>query len=87
MGLASNMALQFDFEEANGKLDELIGSSDGIHLVDEQGNPINTGFRETGTNFKGVQYLSWYILTTDPTGKYFLKFPNGEMIDLTPLIQ
>jgi hypothetical protein len=86
-GLTSNMALQFDFEEATGKLDEFIGISDGIHLVDEQGNQINTGFRESGTNYKGVKTFSWYILTIDPTGKYFLKFPNGELIDLTPLIK
>jgi hypothetical protein len=87
MGLDSNMALQFNIEEATGKLDDVIGISDGIQLVDEQGNPINTSFRETGTNYKGVTTFSWYILTKDPTGKYFLRFPNGEWIDLTPLIK
>jgi hypothetical protein len=86
-GLTSNMALQFDLEEASGKLDEFIGVSDGIQLVDEQGNPTSNYFRETGTNYKGVTTFCWYILTTDPTGKYYLKFPDGELIDLTPLIK
>jgi hypothetical protein len=85
IGLPSNMALQFDISEEAGKLDEVIALN--AMIVDEQGNWDGTSFPESGTNFKGVKYLNWNILTTDPTGKYFLKFPTGEIIDLTPLIK
>jgi hypothetical protein len=85
MGLPSNMAMQFDISEESGKIDELVAL--GMSIIDNQGNRVETAFIETGTNYKGVKTLTWNILTTDPKGKYYIKFPTGEIVDLTPLIK
>ncbi len=78
-------ALSFGVTEENGKLKEVIAL--GVLVTDRLGAWINTSMSETGTNFKGEETLTYNIFATETKGEYFLLFPGGEMIDLTPLIK
>ena len=84
-GFSSNMALCFDITEESGRLDSIIPLA--IQFLDAQGNIVPNYFTESGTNFKNVQYLVWYILADSTQGTFIVKFPSGEMIDLTPLVK
>ena len=84
-GGSSTMALNFTVSEESGKLDEI--SALNALITDSQGNWINTSFAESGTNYKGEFTLNYNIFAVDETGSYYLHFPTGEMIDLTPLIK
>jgi len=84
-GLPSNIALCFDITEENGRLDAVVPLA--IQFLDAQGNIVPNYFTESGTNNKNVQYLVWYILADSTQGTFIVKFPSGEMIDLTPLVK
>jgi hypothetical protein len=84
-GGSNTMAHQFSVSEETGKIDEVVALN--ILITDSKGKWIEGAFQESGTNQKGLMLLFYNILTTEPGGKYFMKFPTGEMIYLTPLIK
>ena len=73
-------ALKFEVKEVNGKLDKVVALN--AIITDAQGKWIEGSFGESGTNPEGKMLMFYNIYTSDATGKYYLTFPSGEIIEL-----
>jgi hypothetical protein len=85
-GLSSSLALVVGVSEESGKLAEVGGLK--VWFTDDQGNKLGESCQPTeiGTNLQGKQWLAWYVYISKPANGYFMHFPTGEIIDLSPLL-
>jgi len=83
-GLDSNLALVVNVTETTGKLDEL--SAIDVWFTDNQGNKLANQATEKGVDLTGTPTFSWNLWVSNTADGYFIHFPTGEVIDLTPLI-
>jgi hypothetical protein len=78
------MALNVDFEEESGRLEEFVELR--AWFTDDQGNKLEHTASEIGKGIDGILTLTWHAWISQPANGYFLHFPTGEVIDLTPLL-
>ena len=82
LGLRSNKAMQFVVQESSGKQADL--SELGILITDGQGRWVETSFAMGKTPTGGQIYN---IFAYDAAGEYYLKLPDGVLVDLSGLVE
>ena len=83
-GLPSNLALNIDFEAVSGKLEDFVNLR--VWFTDALGNTLDHTASEIGKDPQGITHLTWHVWISEPAKVYFINFPTGEVIDLSPLL-